>query len=114
MGAEALLQIEQTNLPLEKVEKMINQESNSEVAEALIRTTAIAKDSATNRDEQYRFLTTIAKDQGRIKSNRVAALETLRQSGYGKTAEQKKEIRQMMLKERDSDAQKILREIYRR
>jgi hypothetical protein len=114
MGAEALLQIEQTNLPLEKVEKMINQESNSEVAEALIRTTAIAKDSATNRDEQYRFLTTIAKDQGRIKSNRVAALETLHQSGYGKTAEQKKEIRQMMLKERDSDAQKILREIYRR
>ncbi len=113
-GAEALLQIDRSTLPLSKIEKMVLSEKNSNTASLLIRTTEIAEDSSSNRGEQYQFLTNIAQEQTRMKSNRIAALETLSRAGYGKTKEEKQKIRQMMLKEKDSDVQKILREIYRK
>ncbi|MCK5854143.1 MAG: hypothetical protein KAG56_02900 [Sulfurovaceae bacterium] len=111
-GADALLKIKKTNLTLSQIEEMISSEQHSDTSATLIRATAISSDNKIKQPERNLLLIDIA--QHKIKSNRLAALETLNKSSFGQTKEEKTKIRLMMLNERDSDVQKVLRDIYRK
>ncbi len=111
-SAEALTRIGKSNLETTSFQQLINKENNSDTVSQLIRASATAKDFKSN-NEFKQHLVNIAANRAKVPSNRLAALETLDEADFGKIPDNKKNIRKMMLNEKNADVLKMLKKLYR-
>ncbi len=112
-SAKALSRIEKSNLEVEVFQNLLEDENNRETKTALIKASASSKDFQSNTNYQT-FLIDTAKDRSSASTNRVASLDVLKKTDFGKSKEEKRKIRKMMLGEQDTYVLKRLRELYRR
>lgn len=112
-SADALSRIKRTNLNVSDFKNLFEQSKSTILQSKLIKSSSVAKDFQSN--SSYRnFLEDYSKKRTNPKSNRLASLDVLAKSGFGRTDEEKQEIRKMMVGENDREVSKRLRELYRR
>jgi hypothetical protein len=112
-SANALSRIGKSGVTTKEFSTLIENETNTDAQSELIEASVSA--DGFNADNEFRtFLVKKAYHRKDASSNRVSALKTLLKTDYGKTQEEKKSIRNMMLGEKNSDIIKLLKTLYRR
>ena len=112
-SANALSRIGKSGVTTKEFSTLIENETNTDAQSELIEASVSA--DGFNADNEFRtFLVKKAYHRKDASSNRVSALKTLLKTDYGKTQEEKKSIRKMMLGEKNSDIIKLLKTLYRR
>jgi len=111
-SANALSRIEKSNVSTNQFTELLKNEGNREAQTQLIRASASA--SNFKSDTTFRtFLVDMADNRQKVAVNRVEALKTLEKANFGKTQEEKRHLRKMMLGEKNSDIAKMLKKLYR-
>jgi uncharacterized protein YeaO (DUF488 family) len=112
-SARALLEMKQTKLEVSDFQQQFENETDTQVQAQVIKSSTVAQDFGNNTN--YRtFLQSLATDHKDAKANRMAALYALDKQGFGRTKEEKQQIRRMMVGERDRDIALKLRTLYRK
>jgi len=112
-ASEALLKIERSTLAVESFQELFENQTSIDTKANLIKASASAKDFASNTD-YHQELVKLSNNRENDKSSRIAALETLNKTDFGKNKMDKKEIRQMMIGEKNLQISKMLKKLYRR
>lgn len=112
-SAEALEQIKKSNLTASDFETLYNNEKDSATKAAIIRSSVAAKDFKNN-EAYHSFLLDVAATPSESASNRTAALEALEKNGFGRTEEEKKILRKMMVGVKNEQLTQKLLKLYRR
>jgi len=112
-SAEALQDIQKSNLDVSQFQKLLNQEQDSDTKAEIIKSSITAQ-NIKNNIEYHNFLENLSENKKTVKSNRLSALEVLDKLGFGKTQADKEKIRKMMVGEKDRDIFIKLKELYRR
>lgn len=111
-SAYALSRIERSSIESEVFVDFLTNEKNSLTKTELIKASTSSESFSSNHN-----LTTVFQDivtsRGQVSSTRTTALDALTKAGFGKSADDKKAIRKMLLGEKDADVAKKLRELYR-
>ncbi len=111
-SADALYRIKRSNLTVSDFQNLFEQSKSTIFQSKLIKSSTVAEDFQPNTPYQN-FLESYSQTRENPKSNRLATLDALGQLGFGKTVEEKQEIREMMVGENDREVSKRLRELYR-
>jgi hypothetical protein len=112
-SARALLEMKRTNLEVSDFQTRFEEETDTQVQAQVIKSSTVAKGFRHNKSYQT-FLKTHISDKKNAKVNRMAALYALDKQGFGRTKEEKQQIRRMMVGEKDRDVAMKLRTLYRR
>jgi hypothetical protein len=112
-SARALFEMKKTTLEISDFQEQFENETDTEVQAQVIKSSTVAQDFQNNTSF-HTFLKTHAADKKDAKANRMAALYALDKQGYGKNEEEKREIRRMMVGEKDRDIALKLRTLYRK
>jgi len=112
-GAEAIRKIGRTKIDTKKFQDLIQHESNTYTAQALILSSTYAKDFKDNKNFQG-YLANIAQNKIEQSSNRVAALKALEKADFTNDESQRRLIRKMMIGEKNVEVIKMLKKLYRK
>ena len=111
-SADALSRIKRSNLDVSDFKNLFEQSKSTLLQNKLIKSSVVAKDFQSN-SSYHNFLEKYSQKRENPKSNRLATLDALAKSGFGTTAQEKQEIRKMMVGENDREVSKRLRKLYR-
>ena len=111
-SADALSRIKRSNLNVSDFKNLFEQSNSTILQSKLIKSSSVARDFQSN-SSYHNFLQEYAQKRKNPKANRLATLDVLAKSGFGRTTQEKQEIRKMMVGENDREVSKRLRELYR-
>ncbi|OQX58916.1 MAG: hypothetical protein B5M52_04485 [Helicobacteraceae bacterium 4484_230] len=112
-SAQALERIQKSDLTVSAFETLYENEKDTATKAAIIRSSIAASDFQNN-ETYHEFLLDIAKTHSEPTPNKMAALEVLEKRGFGKTANEKKALRQMMVGVKNEQIMKELLKLYRK
>lgn len=112
-SAEALQKIKKSNLTTSDFETLYENEKDSATKAAIIRSSVVATDFKNDKTYHSQMID-IATAHAEPASTKIAALEVLGKSGFGKTAEEKKTLRKMMVGVKNEQITRELLKLYRR
>ncbi|MDQ7046757.1 MAG: hypothetical protein Q9M39_03735 [Sulfurovum sp.] len=111
-SANVISKIQKSTLSTTDFKELIVNETNTMTKTSLINASASATDFQNNT-EFNSILLKISKISDYTK-NEIAAINTLKKTNYGKTKEERRVIRKMMIGVTDSQKLKALKELYRK
>jgi hypothetical protein len=112
-SAQALERIQKSDLTVSTFETLYKNEEDSATKAAIIRSSIAASDFQKS-ETYHEFLLDVAKTHSESTPSKIAALEVLEKRGFGKTANEKKILRQMMVGVKNEQMMRELLRLYRK
>lgn len=111
-SAQSLRKIGKTNISAAEFNDLWNDEKNNFIQDEIIRSSSVAED-AKNNSQYQDSLIDVASKTSNASNIRLAALEALINSGYGKQDDHKSKMKQLIYGETDRNIALKIQEIYR-